>query len=71
MSRSPDRRVFIASGGAALLAGCGWDGGPALRSTLHGASRFNDWFSERVFSSERLAPKYGPRPLEQFSELPH
>ena len=61
MSRSPDRRVFIASGGAALLAGCGWDGGPALRSTLHGASRFNDWFSERVFSSERLAPKYEAR----------
>ncbi len=58
MSRNPDRRAFITSGGAALLAACGWDGGPALRSTLYGASRFNDWFSERIFSPEQLAPKY-------------
>ena len=58
MSRNPDRRALITSGGAALLAACGWDGGPAFRSTLRGASRFNDWFSERIFSAERLAPKY-------------
>ncbi len=58
MSRNPDRRALITSGGAALLAACGWDGGPAFRSTLQGASRFNDWFSERIFSPERLARKY-------------
>ena len=40
-----------------MLAACGWDGGPAFRSTLRGASRFNDWFSERIFSPERLAPE--------------
>ena len=59
MSRDLSRRTFLmTSAAAAAGAACGWDGGDALRPTLHGVGRFNDWFSERLFSSSRLAPKY-------------
>ena len=52
------RRAFLASGAAAVLAACGWDGGKTLHPVMYGASRFNDWFSERLFSSSRLSPKF-------------
>ncbi len=55
-----DRRVFVSGGAAALLSACGWDGGDALRPVIGGASRFNDWFSERLFSAERRAVQYDP-----------
>jgi DMSO/TMAO reductase YedYZ molybdopterin-dependent catalytic subunit len=55
--RDMNRRAFIASGAAAVLAACGWDGG-RLEPVLDSTSRFNDWISERLFSSERLARKY-------------
>ena len=53
-----DRRAFLAASGAGLLSGCGWDGGRALHRPMMMASRFNDWVSARLFSAERLAPKY-------------
>ena len=56
-SHNPKRRAFVASAAAALVS-CGWDGGRALRPTLLGVSRFNDWFGARIFSSDRVAPKY-------------
>jgi DMSO/TMAO reductase YedYZ molybdopterin-dependent catalytic subunit len=58
MSRKVGRRSFITSAAAALLAACGWDGGRTARPVLRGFSRFNDWVSQLVFSSERRAPKY-------------
>src|ERR1043166_4224743 len=57
-SPSSSRRAFLASGAAAVLAACGWDGGRALHPVMYGASRFNDWFSERLFSSTKMAPKF-------------
>jgi DMSO/TMAO reductase YedYZ molybdopterin-dependent catalytic subunit len=51
------RRAFLTSGAAALLAACGWDGGTPLHPVMTGASLFNDWFSERLFSSTQPAPK--------------
>lgn len=60
MSRKPTRRAFLASGAAAALAACGWDGGRHVRPLLLDVSRFNDWFSERLFSESRLAPKFDP-----------
>ena len=59
MSRNVNRRKFLMTGAAAAAgAACGWDGGETLRPTLSAASRFNDWFSARLFSPSRLAPKY-------------
>ena len=60
MSRKVERRSFIMTAAAALLAACGWDGGRTMRPVLSGVSRFNDWVSQLVFSSERRAPKYDP-----------
>ncbi len=60
MSRNVNRRAFVASSAAAVLSACGWDGGPALRPVFGGVGRFNDWFSERLFSADRLARKYEP-----------
>lgn len=52
-------RIGVAGGTAALAAGCGWDGGNAIRPRLLAVSRFNDWVSEKVFySRDRLAPTY-------------
>jgi hypothetical protein len=58
MSRRLDRRSFVVSAAAGLLAACGWDGGRTLRPVLSGVSRFNDWVSSLVFSGSRRAPKY-------------
>ncbi|UCC73167.1 MAG: molybdopterin-dependent oxidoreductase [Gemmatimonadota bacterium] len=60
MSRRVDRRSFVVSAAASLLAACGWDGGRTFRPVLSGVSRLNDWVSQLVFSSERRAPKYDP-----------
>jgi DMSO/TMAO reductase YedYZ molybdopterin-dependent catalytic subunit len=61
MSHRIDRRAFLATGlAAAVSASCGWDGGRTIRPALGRISLFNDWLSERLFSSTTLAPKYGP-----------
>jgi DMSO/TMAO reductase YedYZ molybdopterin-dependent catalytic subunit len=60
MSRRVDRRGFVVSAVAGLLAACGWDGGRTLRPVLSGVSRFNDWVSQLLFSGSRRAPKYDP-----------
>jgi len=62
-SQDLDRRGFVklgvAGGAAALVAACGWDGGPLLRPALLDVSRVNDWVSEKiVLSRTRLAPTY-------------
>jgi DMSO/TMAO reductase YedYZ molybdopterin-dependent catalytic subunit len=59
------RRDFLtlglAAGPAALVAACGWDGGPALEPKLRAFSRINDWVGERIlFSPSRLAPELAP-----------
>ena len=56
--RESSRRSAIAAMSAAALAACGWDGGPALAPVLGGMSRFNDWFSERLFSSAKRARQF-------------
>ena len=61
MNRDIDRRTFLAACAAAALTACGWNGGKRLRPVFAGASRLNDWVSELLFSSSRLAPKYDPR----------
>ncbi len=60
---SLDRRDFLrlglVAGPASLVAGCGWDGGPLLKSKLATMSRVNDWVGEHVLqSNRRLAPVY-------------
>jgi DMSO/TMAO reductase YedYZ molybdopterin-dependent catalytic subunit len=60
---SLDRRDFlrlgIVAGPAALVAGCGWDGGPLVKSKLASMSRLNDWVGENILqSSKRLARVY-------------
>src|SRR5262245_53714524 len=55
-------RLGLAAGPAALVAACGWDGGPTLEPKLRAFSRLNDWVGEHIFlSSKRLARVY---PLE-------
>lgn len=56
------RRDFLAlglaAGPAALVAACGWDGGPGLQPGLRAFSRLNDWVGENIlFSPTRLAPE--------------
>ena len=52
-------RLGLAAGPAALLAACGWDGGPLLRPPLRAVSRLNDWVGEKILlSGSRLAPEY-------------
>jgi len=57
----PDRRRFLlagaAAGASALLAACGWNGGP-LADDLKGFSRVNDRLSGLLFSPHRLAKTY-------------
>lgn len=62
---SLDRRDFLrlglVAGPASLVAGCGWQGGPLVRSNLAGISRFNDWVGENILQSgTRLAKVYPP-----------
>jgi DMSO/TMAO reductase YedYZ molybdopterin-dependent catalytic subunit len=52
-------RLGVAAGPAALVAACGWDGGPSLEPKLRAFSRVNDWVGEKIFlSSSRLARVY-------------
>jgi DMSO/TMAO reductase YedYZ molybdopterin-dependent catalytic subunit len=52
-------RLGVAAGPAALLAACGWDGGPMLEPRLRLFSRVNDWVGEKLFlRRQRLAPEY-------------
>ncbi|MEO8294499.1 MAG: hypothetical protein ABI613_03210, partial [Gemmatimonadota bacterium] len=57
--RRLDRRDFLrlglVAGPAALVASCGWDGGPAIESRLRSFSRVNDWIGEKLTSGNRLA----------------
>jgi DMSO/TMAO reductase YedYZ molybdopterin-dependent catalytic subunit len=61
MNPELDRRTFLIACVAAAASACGWKGGKALQPAFASAERFNDWVSERLFSSSRLAPKYSPR----------
>ena len=56
--RDVNRRALLAASSAAALAACGWDGGKTLAPVLETASRFNDWLSERLFSSTKSAPQF-------------
>ena len=63
--RGLDRRDFLrlglVAGPAALVAACGWDGGPVVQPRLAAIGRLNDWVGEHVLmSSSRLAPTYPP-----------
>ncbi|MEP6472655.1 MAG: molybdopterin-dependent oxidoreductase [Gemmatimonadota bacterium] len=52
-------RLAATAGPAALLAACGWDGGPHLQPTLSVMSRLNDWVGEKILlSPTRLAREY-------------
>ena len=57
-----NRRDFMRLGlvaPAALVAACGWDGGPVLEPRLRAISRLNDWVGEKILlSPTRLAPQY-------------
>ena len=55
--RKVDRRRFLAAAAAGLAAGCGWDGGDALRPLQRRASRLNDRLGEALLSHDP-APKY-------------
>ena len=56
------RRDFVRLGlvaPTALVAACGWDGGPLLEPRLRSFSRINDWVGEKLFFSRtRLAREY-------------
>ncbi len=56
------RRDFMRLGlvaPAALMAACGWDGGPLVEPRLRSFSRLNDWVGEKILlSPTRLAPVY-------------
>lgn len=60
--RRLDRRDFLrlglVAGPAALVASCGWDGGPGIEPRLRAFSRINDWVGEKLISNSRLAPVY-------------
>lgn len=52
-------RLGLAGGPAALLAACGWDGGPTIEPRLRLVSRLNDWVGEHLLlSTTRLAPEF-------------
>ncbi|MEO7985816.1 MAG: molybdopterin-dependent oxidoreductase [Gemmatimonadales bacterium] len=52
-------RLGLVAGPAALVAACGWDGGPSLEPRLRAFSRLNDWVGERLLLSPgRLAKEY-------------
>jgi DMSO/TMAO reductase YedYZ molybdopterin-dependent catalytic subunit len=52
-------RLGAMAGPAALVAACGWDGGPSLAPKLKAFSRINDWIGEKILlSPTRPAPEY-------------
>ena len=57
-----NRRDFMRLGlvaPAALVAACGWDGGPLIEPRLRSISRLNDWVGEKILlSPTRLAREY-------------
>jgi DMSO/TMAO reductase YedYZ molybdopterin-dependent catalytic subunit len=57
-----NRRDFLRLGlvaPVALVAACGWDGGPLIEPRLRSISRLNDWVGEKILlSPTRLAPEY-------------
>ena len=60
---SLDRRDFLklglVAGPASLVAGCGWDGGPFVKSSLETMSLLYVWVGENMLqSSNRLARVY-------------
>src|SRR3954467_14576344 len=63
-------RLGLVAGPAALVAGCGWDGGSVLQPRLLAFSRFNDWVGEKLIQSPtRLAHEYpvsARTPMENF-----
>ena len=62
-------RLGVAAGPAALLAACGWDGGPTLEPRLRLVSRLNDWVGEKIFlRRQRLASQY---PVSARTEAGH
>jgi len=56
------RRDFMRLGlvaPTALVAACGWDGGPLIEAKLRSISRLNDWVGEKLLlSPSRLAKQY-------------
>ncbi len=64
-------RLGLAAGPAALVAACGWNGGPALEPGLHAFSRINDWVGERIWHSpRRLAREYPVAARTATSDFP-
>jgi DMSO/TMAO reductase YedYZ molybdopterin-dependent catalytic subunit len=52
-------RLSAVAGPAAIVAACGWDGGPSLEPKLRAFSRINDWIGEKILlSPSRLAREY-------------
>jgi DMSO/TMAO reductase YedYZ molybdopterin-dependent catalytic subunit len=70
LSRRDLLRLGAVAGPAALVAACGWDGGPVLAPKLRAFSRLNDWVGEKILlSPSRLARQYPVSertPMEQF-----
>ena len=63
-------RLGAVAGPAALVAACGWDGGPSLEPKLRAFSRINDWIGEKILlSPARLAPVYPVSARTAFSVL--
>jgi DMSO/TMAO reductase YedYZ molybdopterin-dependent catalytic subunit len=59
LSRRDFLWLGLASGPAALVAACGWDGGSSLEPRLRAFSRINDWVGEKIFQDgDRLAHEY-------------
>ncbi|MEO8201100.1 MAG: molybdopterin-dependent oxidoreductase, partial [Gemmatimonadota bacterium] len=60
--RRLDRRDFLrlglVAGPTALVASCGWNGGPGIEPRLRAFSRVNDWVGEKLVSNSRLAREY-------------
>jgi DMSO/TMAO reductase YedYZ molybdopterin-dependent catalytic subunit len=70
LTRRDLMRLGVVAGPAAMVAACGWDGGPVLEPKLRAFSRINDWVGEKIlFSPSRLAEQYpvsARTPMEHF-----
>jgi DMSO/TMAO reductase YedYZ molybdopterin-dependent catalytic subunit len=68
LSRRDLLRLAV-TGGPAVLAACGWDGGSLIQPKLLSVSRLNDWVGEHVlFDADGLARTY--RPDERSGRMP-